>query len=292
MPDLRSFLWPSLPSGLTPVWTGTGFAAGSDRVSILEYHASESNWSDSLTALHELEAGSDHPIDVLSRRVAARTLSAHCPAAEPIVLDVGSSSGYLVEEFHRSMPSARLICSDFLAGPLKRLAQSHPDVPLLQFDLTRCPLPSESVDAVTALNVLEHIRDDQAALAQMHRVLRHGGLAYVEVPAHPGLYGPYDRFLMHHRRYRMKDLTAKARSAGFEVLTSTYLGFTIFPAYALVKLANRLNPAAGDRKLVEAQVRSTRKSGVMKLLMDWEFALGARVRFPTGIRCAVTLRRR
>jgi len=49
-------------------------------------------------------------------------------------------------------------------------------------DLRRLPFPTASVDRVIASEVLEHIPDDGAAIAEIARVLRPGGLAAVTVP--------------------------------------------------------------------------------------------------------------
>jgi SAM-dependent methyltransferase len=53
-------------------------------------------------------------------------------------------------------------------------------------DLLALPFPDASVDRVIAAEVLEHIPDDRAAMAEIARVLRPGGRAAVTVPR----YGP------------------------------------------------------------------------------------------------------
>jgi SAM-dependent methyltransferase len=50
-------------------------------------------------------------------------------------------------------------------------------------DATAMPFPDGSFDRVIAAEVLEHIRDDQAAMNEIARVLRPGGMAAVTVPA-------------------------------------------------------------------------------------------------------------
>jgi SAM-dependent methyltransferase len=49
-------------------------------------------------------------------------------------------------------------------------------------DLTALPFADAAYDIVFASHVLEHIRDDEAALRQIRRVLRPGGLALLPVP--------------------------------------------------------------------------------------------------------------
>ena len=55
-----------------------------------------------------------------------------------------------------------------------------------RMDLTALDLPSEDRDLVIAYHVLEHIRDDAAAMSEIHRVLKPDGVALVEVPVSGG----------------------------------------------------------------------------------------------------------
>ncbi len=57
----------------------------------------------------------------------------------------------------------------------------RPDVDL-QLDLTSIDLDDNSFDVVYASHVLEHIRDDGAAIAEIARILRPGGFAILAVP--------------------------------------------------------------------------------------------------------------
>ncbi len=49
-------------------------------------------------------------------------------------------------------------------------------------DLQRLPFPDASWDCVYASHVLEHVTDDRAAIAEIRRVLRPGGIAILPVP--------------------------------------------------------------------------------------------------------------
>ena len=138
---------------------------------ILCYTQTDSNWSDALTRLHEQEAGSQHPIDKASRRLAIRTISEFCKSTDPLVLQVGCSSGFLLEELVVQVPRVAVMGADYIEPPLRKLASRVKGMPLLQFDLRKCLLPDASIDGIVCLNVLEHIDDHVAALANLFRIL-------------------------------------------------------------------------------------------------------------------------
>src|SRR5262249_2208368 len=149
-------------------------------------------------------------------------------------------------------------------------------------------LPDASVDAVVMLNVLEHIRDDRTAAAQAARIIKPGGVLVVEVPAGPHLYDAYDEYLQHERRYTAATLAALLQSSGLTLLERSPLGFSVYPAFAMVKRRNQRqateNPEA-KRRVVESNIRETRSSALLRLLFAGEAWLGRFCSFPAGIRC-------
>jgi len=82
--------------------------------------------------------------------------------------------------------------------------------------------PEERFDTVIYIDVLEHIEDDQAEVAQVTRHLAHGGHLVVLVPAHQALYTPFDAAIGHFRRYRMASLLAISPD-GLGVCRARYL---------------------------------------------------------------------
>lgn len=69
---------------------------------------------------------------------------------------------------------------DYTAGDLEGTRGGR------RLDLTRLPQADDSVDLLLASHVLEHIEDDRAAFAEIHRVLRSGGRALLQVPMYGG----------------------------------------------------------------------------------------------------------
>ena len=91
-------------------------------------------------------------------------------------------------------------------------------------DATAMPFPDGCFDRVIAAEVLEHIPADQAAMDEIARVLRPGGLAAVTVPSWLPervcwrLSDDYHNTPGGHVRiYTRPELEAKLRAAGFEV---------------------------------------------------------------------------
>ena len=291
---LDNFPWPRPPgTQASPVWRDNAFIVGRERRRVLEFETADSHWSSELTTFHQEEAGVDHPIDRASRRLAVESLRRFVVTATPIILDVGCSSGYLLKDIHEALPNAALIGSDYILPPLMRLAEEMPALPVLQFDLRSCPLPDNCIDAVTVLNVLEHIDRDEEALAQIYRILRPGGIAHIEVPSGPQLFDIYDEHMMHHRRYRLRDLKAMARRLEFQVLKATHLGALAYPGFWIVKKNNRRlrSRVVQSSTRVRQHIRDTRASTLMAALMRLELTLSHVMNFPFGIRSVLLLRK-
>jgi SAM-dependent methyltransferase len=103
-----------------------------------------------------------------------------------------------------------------------------PGFAMRRMDLTALELPDEDRDLVIAYHVLEHIPDDQAAMREIRRVLKPGGIALLEVPVSEGAtderyasappevraehYGQPD----HVRQYGRSDFEARLLAHGLE----------------------------------------------------------------------------
>ncbi len=287
-----SFILPPLPGrSESPVWRESFFAVGQERLRILNYGAKPTGWTDELTAVHEQVDDEGHFINVASREHAVAQVRRWVDACDPLIMDVGCSSGYTIKLLRERMPAAAVAGADCVSGPLENLAAVMPDVPLFLFDLVTCPLPDNVLDAVISLNVLEHIDDDQAALNQLYRILKPGGVAVIEVPAGPGLYDVYDSQLMHKRRYRMREISGRIRKAGFIVQKRSHLGFFLYPGFWLAKKRNRRHlsaPPGIQREIVSRDMRRGGRQPVMHAIMRLEEKLRSELYYPFGIRCLVT----
>lgn len=149
---------------------------------------------------------------------------------------------------------------------------------LVQGNAERLPFPDNTFDLISALDVLEHVPDDQQALREIFRVLKKGGLALITVPAHRWLWSRHDEALHHLRRYTTDELREKLRKAGFRVAEHSH--FVVPAIFFLVfqKILRRI------RKIREAQETIDTYDIILppwlnRALIGWLFAEKIVIRF-------------
>jgi SAM-dependent methyltransferase len=77
-------------------------------------------------------------------------------------------------------------------------------------------------DSIFALNVVEHIFDDQLAISNCYKLLKPGGNLVILVPAYQWLYNNFDIQLEHYRRYTRKRLELLFMKSNFSICRSWY----------------------------------------------------------------------
>lgn len=275
----------------SPEWDGKNFVFADQCIPVLEYSENFAGWSDDLTSLHEEAAGDSHPIDLASRNNAVAQAKKFMPSAKAVIMEIGCSSGFLIRDLAKTFPESVIVGVDVVKEPLYRLAKILPGVPLIRFDLLRCPLPDQSVDVLVMLNVLEHIEDDVGALQKAFNLLKPGGVLIIEVPAGPSLYDAYDEELHHFRRYTASELKDKLNKAGFHICRKSHLGFVLFPAFSVVKLMNKWSPFRKNKAVVRNQAANTSGSGLVRLAMEFESRYLSDFQLPFGVRALMTAQR-
>lgn len=149
------------------------------------------------------------------------------------VLEIGCGAGQFARALRRARPELRVIGCDISAAALSAAAARDGGVRYVRADGERLPVRDSAVDAVVLFDVLEHVERPQALLAECRRVLRAGGTFHAFVPCEGGLgtlhglahrigWTPKRRYAGHIQQFRVADLRALLREAGFGVRQQRY----------------------------------------------------------------------
>jgi SAM-dependent methyltransferase len=144
------------------------------------------------------------------------------------ICEVGAGIGSMSALIADSRPDL-LVLTDtdpYYRGVLQDRFASSPEVVVDQLTLPDVSAGDRyqhyALDTVVALNVIEHIAGDVAALGSIAAMLRPGGRAVILVPAFQELFGSLDRELGHVRRYTRTSLSRRMREAGFRIERAFY----------------------------------------------------------------------
>jgi SAM-dependent methyltransferase len=222
------------------------------------------------------------------RRVVRFHLDRYLPAwRDAAILDAGCGTGANLAHLEGGGRRVGLDFSpDALAGCRTRALAE-----LVRGDATALPFANASFDAVLSMSVIYHqwVRDPGAALREIGRVLRPGGLLLVDVPAYASLFSSHDEAVMTARRFRARELRALVETAGFEVLRITHWMTLLFPA---IWLARRLRFFAKGRDFEATEAQPGGTNGMLDALMRVEAALWRRTELPFGVSLHCAARKR
>jgi SAM-dependent methyltransferase len=91
-------------------------------------------------------------------------------------------------------------------------------------EVTSLPFADEAFDLVCALDIIEHVDDDDGALSELSRVATPGAQLLISMPLHPSLWTSFDDFVGHKRRYEPAHLLAKLAKHHLVVQHSAVFG--------------------------------------------------------------------
>jgi SAM-dependent methyltransferase len=146
------------------------------------------------------------------------------------ILDAGCGWGVTLEALEAR--GYTVVGLDLSRAALERL--DGPGRTLIQADLA-APVRSSAgatFDAVLALDVIEHLDDDRAAISRLASLLRPGGALILSVPARPDLWSAFDDAQCHRRRYLPETLLSAIDSLLFDTVTIRWWGGWMVPLLA------------------------------------------------------------
>lgn len=142
------------------------------------------------------------------------------------LLEIGPGAGTLLVEFSRRGFDCAALESSAEARDMMHRISGAAGTPI---ELQEAPPTGwrARFDGLFAFDVLEHIEDDRAALAQWASWLRPGGTLVLSVPARMSLWTAGDQWAGHFRRYERDALVRLIEGAGLKVERFECYGFPL-----------------------------------------------------------------
>jgi SAM-dependent methyltransferase len=150
------------------------------------------------------------------------------------VLEIGAGIGTYSARIASHSKVERLTCVEVdpscaeTARAALETAPTRMAVEYLIGDYFGATLPKDRYDTALLINVLEHLKDDRAAVKKARSELRMDGTLVIFVPAFETLMSDLDRKLGHYRRYTIGSLRRLLEGAGFTVTALRYYNLTGF----------------------------------------------------------------
>lgn len=182
------------------------------------------------------------------REIIRETLGRALPRREGLkLLDVGCGTGGM----------APMLASfgevEGVEGSPDALERARRRFPAFTFHAGSLPdgLPQGQWDCITAFDVLEHLDQPVAAIAQLKQRLKPEGAFVCTVPAMPMLWSEHDALNHHRRRYTASTLRGHLEAGGLHVEWLSYFNTLLFPAVAAARVLGKVLPKkdAGESDL-------------------------------------------
>ena len=168
----------------------------------------------------------NNPSRPIQQRVELRWMRKRRPLAPgSVALEVGCGRGAGAAIIRKEFQPALLLASDLDLQMIHRAGSYLPEGERKKFsfhvaDVLRIPARTGSLDAVFGFGVLHHVPDWQSALREIIRVLKPGGVYYLE-ELYPSLYQNFitKHILLHPptNRFRSADLKRELEAAGLHL---------------------------------------------------------------------------
>jgi SAM-dependent methyltransferase len=214
-----------------------------------------------------------------------KVLERGTPRQDYSVCDLGTGCGATLAELSRRY---RAVGMDISAEAVE-LGRCRGNTVFLGALPDLLPFRADSFDAVLALDVIEHVDDDRAAVTGIRRILKPGGVLLTTVPAYPWLWTKRDDYHQHKRRYVVNGYLRLLRSAGFGVERLSYFNSALFPLAVVERLTKRM--LGRDRAEPDVAIPPEPFNALMRGVFQSEAFLLPHCRLPCGLSIIAVARR-
>jgi SAM-dependent methyltransferase len=198
------------------------------------------------------------------------------PPADSNILEVGCGTGHNFEMLGKfGHVEAIELDEDSRSLAEQRLGRAISTSPLPEL----AGVSDRHYDLIAALDVIEHIDEDAAAIAAIAGKLKPGGKFIMTVPAHPWMWSAHDTVNHHKRRYSKRALRQLIEGSPLRLDRIGYFNSLLFPAAIAERLASKLRGKnSGDLALPSAPLNAA-----LERVFAAERHLLGRVPLPPGL---------
>ncbi len=195
------------------------------------------------------------------------------------VLDVGCGTGELAQHMLDLAPDISVTGIDISRTDIDVARKNHPGVAFCISGIDSFET-EKRYDLITAIDVIEHIKDDQVALIKMNRLLKVGGMLLLSTPHSMRYWTRMDETGGHYRRYSKVEIRRKSEQAGFSIMNMKTYGFPLPILWLYLK--NLLNKSQQFSELTLIEKRQSfvlRVSSLLKYLLFINIDIGLGLNF-------------
>jgi SAM-dependent methyltransferase len=203
------------------------------------------------------------------------------------IVDCGCGVG---QNIRLLRPYGRVIGFDLDATAV-RMTRAAGSV-VVHADAAHVPFPSDTFDLATSFDVLQCVEPDEAAVAEMARVLRPGGALLVTMAALDVLRGDHAESWGEVRRYTPASARRLIERAGLRLERLSFLFGTLLPLMLAVRFVQRrLRPYRGVRHDSDIAVPPPAVNAILTALVTLEAKVSRRLPMPIGSSLLVVARK-
>jgi ubiquinone/menaquinone biosynthesis C-methylase UbiE len=159
-------------------------------------------------------------------------------------------------------------------------------------DVTSMPIASDSCDVVASFDVLQCVADDRAALREIARVTKPGGVVVLTLAALEVLSGDHAEVWQEQRRYSPSLARERVEQAGLQVERATFMFGSLFPVILCARVLQRMTrPFRTVRDDIDIAVPPYAVNWFLSVIVRAEAALARRVPMPFGSSLLVVARK-
>ncbi len=171
------------------------------------------------------------------------------------ILDVGCGDYSMLKGINRRWGAVNLYGADIVDYSFN-IKKGDFEVESRVFDVCKDVWEGRSFDLILCLDVLEHLKDDINALANIRQMLEPGGMLVLHVPFSMKYWSAHDESVGHFRRYSADEIAAKLTGAGFNDVELKTYGYPFQCLYYHLFLS-RVTPERTQRKKTAADRLAT-----------------------------------